>query len=647
MVRPTGKQSVSAFEKRPMDYEPSDEDIGSNSWRWRWNRPEVLCSYEQAMSYWNRHPKTVEGLTFVIHPFGKHEPRTRLICLDFDKAVSSDGEVDKEVDELVFILNSYTEFSKSGRGLHVFVLVQDCPAFANCLRRSYGGCNVDILCSNAVNVTGEVYNGQDELATIPFSELDRLPFFELKEPKGANHEQPEWWSEDPLEDIPEHLQEWVPAMMAEEAVEGRGGSLTLFAAACRLMRQGIIGREAEALLRLVPASPPFPPEQIQRVVECAYNQTVHDGEFNNPVPEFEDIPEPPPPTPEELAELGEEDREDRYGFNFMSAEEMNEADLTLEYLVDGAFVGEGSLFIGGREKTFKTCIATDLLISLATGTPFLGYFPVLDRRRSVLFTAEIGMSRAKTLLTSVCQGRGMSLGNVRGLDIVDSVPQFMVNDAKGEKKLRQLRLFFKERRPEVAVFDPFYFAMGGAAVGDMYEMGAILREIVDLCKDHDVWPIFCHHAKKDANKEYEPMDLGDFYGSGVGAFARQWILLSHSEPFHGGIAKLFANIGGSSQGSRGIFEIEVDEGQEDELANRRWDVKVNTSEEEIVRVTRSNVLQTMDGLGLIGHKELAIHMNCKEQTRKVEKVLHELVREGLVSMKSNKFELSSGGFPND
>jgi len=642
MVRPNGKQSISAFEKRPIGYEPppGQEDPNASYWRWRWNVAEVLAEYKTAKSYLDRHSDQFEGLTFVLHPFGQHEKRTRLICLDFDKAIIK-GEVDPDVADLVDVLDSFTEFSKSGRGLHVFVLVEDCPAFANNIRKTVGGCKVDVLCSNAVNVTGEVFNGHEELNTISYSELEALPFFEYKEPKGLSHERPEWWSEDALEDVPEHLRDFIPAMESETAVEGEGGSITLFAAACRLMRHGVVGREAEALLRLVPAVPPFSPEHIQRTVECAFNQTDHDGEFNNPVPEFGEIEEPPAPDPEELEE---DDREKRYGFNFMSMEELDEADLVLEYLIDGAFVDGGSLFIGGREKTFKTCIAADLLVSLATQTPFLGHFPVLQRRRSVLFTAEIGMARAKTLIKSITDSKGIALGQVKGMDVVDTVPTFTMRTEKDEARIRKLKTYIKERKPEVAVFDPLYFAMGGASVGDMYEIGEILRTVTEICKEHGVWPVFCHHARKDANKEYDPMDLSDFYGSGVGAFARQWMLLSHSAPFRGGVANLYANIGGSSQGARGLFDIKIDEGQSDEITERRWDVTVSHSKDEGGHVSTLAATQAMEGLAPVSPAELAIHMNCKGQEAALEKILHELVRDGRVSMKSRKFELSQGEF---
>jgi hypothetical protein len=555
--------------------------------------------------------------------------------------------------DLMIEFGSFSEYSKSWGnrastpkpryGAHTFILVDNCPAFANRLQQRFGDSRVDVLCANPVNVTGDVIGGFSELASIPYSRLEALPFFEYKEPKGINTERPEWWSEDPLVDVPANLREWVPAMEAETAVEGRGGSLTLFAAACRLMRQGIVGREAEALLRLVPAVPPFPPEQIQRVIECAYNQTVHDGHFDNPVPEFEEIPEDPTP---ELGDPEEQDREKLFGYNFLTADELLAKDLKLEYLVDQAFVGEGTMFIGGDQKTFKTGLAVDLLVSLSTGGPFLNHFKVNGTRSSALFTAEIGEVKAQLLLKSILHSKGFT--RAPGIDIVNEVPQFTFNRSASQlagDALHRLPLYLKTRRPQVAVFDPLYLAIIGGEAGDMYGMGNVIDKIVKICKKFGVWAIFCHHSKKKTDStEWQPMRLADFYGTGPAQYARQWMLVSHSQPFHKGVAQLYATIGGSTQSREDVYNVRIDEGVTDEIADRRWDVTVDEPDETVAIVSQSTILKAMDGLAKVTPAELAVHLNAPGREGIIEKVLHELVRAGQVMMTNRKFELSLGEF---
>lgn len=642
LVRPEGKRPRSAFEQKPVDYEPpvGESDKYSGHWAKRWSTPSVLAPYNTALSYLQRH-RDVEGLTYVVHHFGNHKPTTRRIVLDWDKAYF-DGKWDDEVQAYLELLGTYTSFSRSGTGAHSIIDVTDCPAFGNLIRRPVGECHVDVLCSNPVAVTGNPVPGyRKPIAVIPYADLQGFPFFEFREPSGRNVERPEWWDQNPLASVPDYLAHHIDAMEMAPAIEGQGGSQVLFAAACHLARHGIVGREAEVLLRCVPAIPPFDDAQIERTIECAVNRVMDDGEFNVPTPEFDVVG----PGPSTEPEPDETDRLGRYGFNFMTAGELHEADLTLEYLVDGAFVGEGAMLIGGREKTFKTGIAADLLVSLATETPFLGHFPVLGKRKSVLFTAEIGMARAKTLLKSICDGRGLSLSMVDGLMVSDQVPSFSTgkNQDKTPPELKKLQLFLKEVKPEVAVFDPLYFAMAGASVGDMYEIGNVLKRVTGLCRENDVWPIFCHHAKKDANAEFEPMGLNDFYGAGVGAFARQWILLSHAEPFANGLAKLYATIGGSAQGARGVFDVTIDEGIADDLTDRRWNVTVTEPEGSATgcKISTYDILAEMEGHGNgINAKDLAFLMNV-EPVKLIERQLRDLVKSGEVTMINKRFKLSN------
>lgn len=640
------KQSRSPLESKPMDYEPplGDTDPNSSYWKWRWQTPSVHASFECAKSFWDRH-EDIAGLTFVVHHFGRHEPRLRLVCLDFDKCIK-DGEVDPKVAELIGLLGSFTEFSQSKRGLHTFVLVEDCPAFTNCLQVPIGGIKMDVLCANAVNVTGDIYDGHEELVTISYAELESIEGFTYKEPSGGVFEHPEWWSDDPIDDVPPHLEYLVPFMEMKTAVEGEGGSLDLFAAACRLMRHNVVGREAEALLRCVPAEPSFGADQIQRTVECAYRDTVERGQLGDSTPEFEKLAEVPELT-EDQQEA--EDREEKFGYNFLTASELLAKELKLEYLVEGAFVGEGTLFIGGDQKTFKTNIAMDLLVSIATGTPFLNTFNINETRSTAIFTAEIGEVKAQILLRAILAERG--LHTMDGLDIVNEVPKFGLDKRAGEvtgDAIRRLRLFLRTRKPQVVVFDPLYLAFLTGEAGDLYGMGAILSKIQDICNDFGVWAIFCHHAKKlNSETEFRPMKLTDFYGSGPSQYARQWCLSAHAEPFHKGVANLYLTIGGSTQSREDVYEVRIDEGVSDQLVDRGWEVDVKTCEDTGSKpISSTSLKEAMEGLGEVTPGQLATMLGRhKNEAQAIEQALFHLVKAGEVTMRTGKFSLSMGGFP--
>lgn len=629
-----------------MDYEPKPDE-GKETWRRRWNHPSILGSFELAKSVLDRHD-LAEGLTHVIHHFGDHTPQTRIVVFDYDDAII-DGELNDVVRGHIDFWNTYTTFSGSRTGLHVVLQVRNCPAFRNQLVVPVDGkCKVDILCCNPVAMTGEVFEDFREMATIEWAELDRFPLFTYKEPTGE-YEVPEWWTEDPVETIPDNLQYLIPQMEMTPAIEGQGGSKVLFAAACEILRHGVEGREAEALLRCVPAIPEFPPEQIQRTLECAFTHVKADGEFgvNKGLgSEFPDLPEEKP-----TGDI-DEDRLKKYGFRFYSLAELNELDLNYDFAVEGAFVGEGALFVGGREKAFKTGISLDLLFSLATQTPFLNHFEVPRPWRCLMFTAEVGLIRAQQLSRALARERGIDIRTVDNFDISDTVPKFDFSRNTGKftnpEVIAKLKRYIREFKPEAAMIDPLYFAIGAASVGDMYEIGKVLRDIADMLKDWGVWPMFCHHSKKDSNSEYEPMELNDFYGSGIGAHARQWLLMAHVEPFDftHGVARLCANIGGSTQGHRGKYNVTIDEGIPDQLSARGWRVSTEVRPEENTKTgpKRDRFLAALASGEAMGVKEVALRANMADGD--VKSLVSAMMAEEdpIIDVRANKITLISSEF---
>lgn len=314
--------------------------------------------------------------------------------------------------------------------------------------------------------------------------------------------------------------------------------------------------------------------------------------------------------------------------------------MSIEFIVDKLFVDKEPMFIGGREKSQKTNIAADLCYSLASGHPFLGKFAILRTCKAVFFTAEIGFPAAKNLFNRIRIAKDFQPGQVRNLDIVDKVPSF--GQRADARAITGLRAYFGTHKPEVAVFDPLYLGMGGASVGDMYEIGAILRNVSSVCRDFNIWPIFCHHAKKDQSKEYQPMELGDFYGSGVSAFARQWLLVSHAEPFADGHASLYARIGGSAAGDCGLWRINIDEGMPDEIVDRTWIVDVQDEKEMTQENGEAAIMEALKHhCTPESAKTLAEFAGV--ELRVARKVLTDMVKANNgVTTKGGKFQLEQG-----
>jgi len=613
--------------------------VSPEKWRYGWDNPNVWAGFDEAMLFSAESPSNYDGLCYVLHPGGDVSEKERLVCLDFDHAIDEDGTLDGDVREFIAGLGTFVEISVSGRGVHAFVLVTTKP-FKNALQRPFGGCKVDILCSSQVAVTGNVLGEYRELASVS---MDVIEQFSLKEQKAVDADVAEVWSEafeskGSTDHLVEHMEDWEPCYRSSKGSNlGSGGDVEMFRAACHLARHGVTGDEALHLLAYVPADPPFSTDELRHKIESAF-RSVHadEGEFGKQSAEveFDDIPGATPPTLQDI-----------YGFNPIKLSDLSAMEFDTGFAVKGLLVDKEGLFIGGREKSFKTGIAADLAVSLATGEPFLNQFDILcEPKRTAFFTAEIGVRAAQALFGRITRSKGLNPRDIDDIFIIERLPTFQINAHTNKPVdpvgLTMLKRFFRDQQPTVAVFDPLYLAMAGAPVGDMYAIGNVLNSISEICREFDIWPIFCHHAKKDSTKEFTPMELTDFYGSGVSAFARQWLLMSHAEPFASGQASLYMNAGGSAAGDCGLWRTEIYEGRSDELLDRSWSVTVTDERDDETSTLRGKDA-VLDALKYYNSPQTpaSVAMMAKLDQRTAQDILVDLVRERKVTTTGGKFQI--------
>ncbi|WP_140417674.1 hypothetical protein [Desulfosporosinus sp. FKA] len=77
--------------------------------------PRTWAMYEDVVQFvWNN-PHVYNGIGYV---FAKDDGYTGV---DMDKCIDKDGQISKVAQEMICILDSYTEKSQSGEGLHIIV----------------------------------------------------------------------------------------------------------------------------------------------------------------------------------------------------------------------------------------------------------------------------------------------------------------------------------------------------------------------------------------------------------------------------------------------------------------------------------------------------------------------------------------------
>jgi len=253
-------------------------------------------------------------------------------------------------------------------------------------------------------------------------------------------------------------------------------------------------------------------------------------------------------------------------FRLFTAAQLNSSQPETRYLIPGVLAAGQLGGIFGAFKTLKTSLAADLLISLASGTPFLGRFPVSQPGRVLFLSGESGLPALKSIARRICSERGLSLETLDNFVCSPDVPK--LGDPFDMMALTEL---VEREKPVCVVIDPAFLALGGGRGGrakkskSLFEIGELLRPLAELCESTGCTVLVVHHCKR-TGKVGDPATLEDLAGSGFAELSAQWLLVSRRRPFdpvpgqHGtGHHELWLTTG-SRMGDQGLWELDVEEG---------------------------------------------------------------------------------------
>jgi len=630
------KQPISVHEIQPDGY------VGTGWHRTRWAQAVQWTDFVTANDYRLSHPE-VDYLCFVLRDLEPGE-KVRFIVFDFDHCFDKLGQLDSKVRKFINTINTYVERSAGGRGLHVIAEYRGPPYKTN-NAIPYGNCKVDVITSGQIVATGDVYDNFGSLRRINHPYFQAL--FELVEKNIEGRQFGDCWSFD-FDKVPidkrylgGDMVDWEPC------IEGHGGDKEFFKAACHLARHGITGEAARQLLNHVQANPKFSDQETTHKIESAFVRVQADGEFDtfshgrrSAKSEFEAVEDAgvdPLPVP-----VGMNDAETAFykatGFEGLELSR-HFAVFSLEsmpnFIIRDLMFETGALMIGGQNKTFKTTIGLDLIVSLATGQPFLNEFEIeCATKRVAVFSSETQEHIMTQYLGTVIKAKDLTLCDFRkSFTINSTVPPFvMLSDGHMKRNVRFER-YLQDKKPEVVLFDPLYRMLLGVNQADISSMGQALEYVEMTCMRFGAMPIFCHHSRKPNTmhgSEFPVMTLNDLSGAGGGAFCRQWLLLSHTRRYVNGSGRLHVCIGASGADEhQWIINVET----YDKKRNRVWNLKafkLNMIEEIIHRLQIDGPLSV---------RQLASRLKSSEHD--IEGICDRLENDGRVDQTTNKVALAS------
>lgn len=218
------------------------------------------------------------------------------------------------------------------------------------------------------------------------------------------------------------------------------------------------------------------------------------------------------------------------------------AEEEVDWMVDGVFAMGQPTIMGAEQKCCKTTLLSDLVVALATATPWLQHFNVKQPRRTLFITGESSDRGAMKRIRRAVESRHIAPASINGMLRIET---FDFPTVSLDSDLKDLALVIEKYKSEVVVVDPLYMALANVNTANVCEVGPVLKAFA-----RNVYPaniILAHHIKKSASYDEVP-DLKDLSQAGIAEFAGNFWMMGRLQPYKGdGLHHLSISMGGRDE----------------------------------------------------------------------------------------------------
>jgi len=165
------------------------------------------------------------------------------------------------------------------------------------------------------------------------------------------------------------------------------------------------------------------------------------------------------------------------------------------WLIEGLWGARAVGIIGGQPKCYKTFLALDLAVAVASGTPCLRRFPTPRAGRVLLFAAEDALHIVRARLEGIAHA---AAAEFQSFDIhVITAPVLRLDHQEHQQALQAT---VAELKPTLLVLDPLVrlHAIDENVAAEVAPLLAYLRRLQRL---HQTAVALVHHARKGAAHE--------------------------------------------------------------------------------------------------------------------------------------------------
>jgi biotin operon repressor len=182
------------------------------------------------------------------------------------------------------------------------------------------------------------------------------------------------------------------------------------------------------------------------------------------------------------------------------------------WMIEGIWQRTSHGMISGEPKTYKSVIASDMIVSVASGTDFMDKFPVHHSGPVLVIQEENDPWLVKDRVAKIANSRGLLDGKVQVVNNHTIKVQwppilpisFMNNkgfDFTNEEDRRSLEQTVEQVNPVLIVFDPLYLMMGGKDENSSKDIRPMLNWLLKLRYVYKTSVIVIHHWNKNGKSD--------------------------------------------------------------------------------------------------------------------------------------------------
>ncbi len=171
--------------------------------------------------------------------------------------------------------------------------------------------------------------------------------------------------------------------------------------------------------------------------------------------------------------------------------EIDAPDQSRPWLVRSLWASSAVGILGGPPKCGKTWLGLDLAISVASGTPCLGAFPVDSKGPTLVYLAEDSLDTARQRVEGICRHRGL---DIRGLDLYLITEPALRLDREAD--LHKLAATLTKIAPRLLLLDPFV-RLHRRDENSSADVSGLLGDLRLLQRNHNLAIVLVHHVRKN------------------------------------------------------------------------------------------------------------------------------------------------------